>query len=179
MKLLIATEALFFISLIIAFVYFAFRPGYDERSIRLLDLKTTGTFSILLFSSSFTFWRAEVNFDKGRPKGLKIWLLLTILLGGIFLFGQGKEYWRLIHEQLTISSNLFGTSFFTLTGFHGFHVFVGLVILSIILALAFLGDFDNPGSPALRTVGLYWHFVDIVWLFVFSIVYVLPHFFKP
>lgn len=175
MKLVIGTEAIFFLSLIFAYIYFYVTPGYDARYTHMLDIKTTGLFSVLLFSSSFTFWRAEHNFNKGNSERLKIWLLLTILLGAVFLFGQGKEYWRLIHEQLTISKNVFGTSFFTLTGFHGLHVFIGLIIMSVLLLLALWGDFDRPGSTAVATVGLYWHFVDIVWLAVFSLVYVLPY----
>lgn len=178
MKLVIGTESIFFLSLIFAYIYFYVRPGYDPRYVSLLDLKTTGIFSVLLFSSSFTFWRAEHNFNKGNSGRLKVWLLVTILLGTVFLFGQGKEYWHLIHEQLTISKNIFGTSFFTLTGFHGLHVFIGLIILSILLLLAFLGDFDSPGSTVIGTIGLYWHFVDAIWLVVFSLVYVLPHFIK-
>jgi heme/copper-type cytochrome/quinol oxidase subunit 3 len=73
---------------------------------------------------------------------------------------------------------VFGTSFFALTGFHGLHVFIGLIILSIILLLAFLGDFNNPSSKVIGTVAIYWHFVDAVWIVVFSVVYVLPLFTK-
>jgi heme/copper-type cytochrome/quinol oxidase subunit 3 len=100
------------------------------------------------------------------------------LLGAIFLIGQGEEYWRLINDKITLSSSVFGTSFYALTGFHGFHVFVGLIILFIILILTFLGDFDNPSSNVISTAGIYWHFVDIVWLAVFTVVYVLPEFTK-
>ncbi|HET8572658.1 MAG TPA: cytochrome c oxidase subunit 3 [Edaphocola sp.] len=177
-KLVVGTEALFFVALIFGYVYFAFKPGYDPRVLRLLHTRSTGIFSLFLFSSSFTFWRAAVNFDKGKPSRLKVWLAITIALGCLFLFGQGREYFNLFRENLTISSNLFGTSFFTLTGFHGLHVFIGLIMLSIVLLLAFLGDLDRPGSSVIETVGIYWHFVDVVWFFVFSLVYVLPHFLK-
>lgn len=175
MKLVIGTEAIFFLSLMLGYVYFYVRPGYDAKSIGLLDLKSTGLFSLLLFSSSFTFWRAERNFKQGNTGRLKAWLALTILLGAVFLFGQGKEYLRLIHQQLTISKDIFGTSFFTLTGFHGLHMIIGLILLSVVLLLAFWGDFDEPGSSVISTAGLYWHFVDAVWLVVFSLIYVLPH----
>lgn len=175
-KLVVGTEALFFIALIFGYIYFAFKPGYDSATLSLLNIKSTGIFSLSLFSSSYTFWRAEINYKKGRINRLKIWLSITILLGCIFLFGQGKEYFDLFHKNLTISSNLFGTSFFTLTGFHGLHVFIGLIILSILLTLILLGDFDRPGSSVIETVGIYWHFVDIVWVFVFSLVYILPYF---
>ncbi|MBF9254046.1 heme-copper oxidase subunit III [Pontibacter sp. 172403-2] len=174
MFLVIGTEAIFFLSLIFAFVYFAFEPGYDNHTWQLLNIKSTGIFSVLLFASSFTFWRAEKSYKKGEVKRLKRWLFATIGLGTVFLFGQGREYWSLLHEDLTISKNNFGTSFYTLTGFHGLHVFIGLVILAIVLKLAAAGDFDEPDSSVINTVGIYWHFVDVVWLVVFTVVYVLP-----
>ncbi|WP_439883307.1 cytochrome c oxidase subunit 3 [Pontibacter sp. MBLB2868] len=174
MYLVIGTEAIFFLSLLFGFVYFAFEPGYDSQAWQMLNLKSTGIFSVLLFSSSFTFWRAEKNYRKGEVKHLKRWLFATIVLGVVFLLGQGKEYWSLLHENLTISKNTFGTSFYTITGFHGLHVLIGLIILGIVLKLAAAGDFDRPGSSVISTVGIYWHFVDVVWLVVFTVVYVLP-----
>jgi len=175
-KLIIGTEAMFFLALIMAFVYFSFSADFRSHQLLSLDIKSTSIFSILLFSSSFTFWRAEACYQKGNVKYLRGWLLLTILLGGIFLFGQGREYLSLLNNHVTISSSIFGTSFFTLTGFHGLHVFAGLIVISIVTGLAFLGDYDKPGSSVIGAVGIYWHFVDIVWLFVFIIVYVVPHF---
>ncbi len=176
MKLVVGTEGMFFISLIMAFVYMAYNSGFEPYQVKALDIKTTGIFTIFLMSSSFTFWRAEKNYEKGKIKNLKIWLIATIVLGTVFLVGQGKEYWRLIQENITLNGSVFGTSFYTLTGFHGFHVFVGLVILIIILIMAFLGDFNKKGSNVVSTVGIYWHFVDVVWIFVFTVVYVLPKF---
>jgi len=84
----------------------------------------------------------------------------------------------LLHDQVNIGSSLFGTGFFTLTGFHGLHVLVGLVIIMIITGLSFRGDYADRRSSVIRTVGVYWHFVDLVWLFVFLVVYVSPHIFK-
>jgi heme/copper-type cytochrome/quinol oxidase subunit 3 len=97
--------------------------------------------------------------------------ILTIGLGAVFLFGQGREYAQLLREHVTISSNLFGTTFFTLTGFHGLHVLIGLVALAILLGLALAGDFKDPEAPGVGAVGLYWHFVDAVWIVIFTIVY--------
>ncbi|MDB4902906.1 MAG: hypothetical protein JWQ63_2187 [Mucilaginibacter sp.] len=174
-KLIVGTEAMFFLALIMAFVYFSFSPGFRSHQLLNLDIKATGVFSILLFSSSFTFWRAEINYHQGKIKQLRFWLLFTIVLGGIFLLGQGREYISLLNNNVNLSSSIFGTSFFTLTGFHGLHVFVGLIVIAIITALAFAGDYNKPGSSVIDSVGIYWHFVDIVWLFVFTIVYVVPH----
>ena len=176
MKLVVGTEGMFFVALIMAFIYMAFNSGFEPYEVSKLDIKTTGIFTILLFSSSFTFLIAEKKYKSGNIKSLKIWLIITILLGAIFLVGQGTEYVRLIHENITLSGSVFGTSFYALTGFHGLHVFIGLVVLCIILTLAILGDFDNGSSNVIGTVGIYWHFVDIVWAFVFTVVYVLPLF---
>src|SRR5213079_1583420 len=96
------------------------------------------------------------------------------LLGGIFLVGQGMEYWDLYRTGVTVGLDLFATTFFTLTGFHGLHVCVGLIALMIVLGVAFTRAFQKHRIPALGPVGLYWHFVDVVWLLVFSIVYLWP-----
>ena len=178
MKLVVGTEAMFFLCLIMVFIYFSLVPGFTTEQIHSPDIKSTAIFSVLLFSSSFTFWRAEKNFNHGRLTHFKIWLLITIFLGIVFLFGQGREYAKLLESHVTIGSSTFGTSFFTLTGFHGLHVFAGLVILSIVAILAFLGDYNNSKSTVVSTVGIYWHFVDIVWAVVFFIVYVAPRLFK-
>ncbi|MEP6626392.1 MAG: heme-copper oxidase subunit III [Ginsengibacter sp.] len=176
MKLVIGTEGMFFICLIMSFVYMAFTTGFEPHQLHALDIKKTGILTIVLIASSFTFWMADRNYKKSNIANLKIWLAVTILLGAIFLFGQGKEYWRLVNDHITLGSGVFGTSFYTLTGFHGFHVFAGLVILCIILSLTFMGDFNKSNSNVITTVGYYWHFVDIVWIVVFTVVYVLPHF---
>jgi cytochrome c oxidase subunit III len=176
MKLVVGTEAMFFVSLIMAFIYMAYNSGFEPYEVNRLDIKTTGIFTILLFSSSLTYIMAEKKYKNGNIKSVKIWLTATILLGAVFLFGQGQEYIRLVNENITLSGSVFGTSFYALTGFHGFHVFIGLIILSIVLTLTIIGDFDNSSSNVISTVGIYWHFVDIVWAFVFTVVYVLPKF---
>lgn len=177
MKLVVGTEAMFFIALIMAFIYMAYNAGFEPHEVKELHIKTTGILTALLFSSSFTFYMADRSYKKEQQKNLKIWLAVTIFLGMIFLFGQGKEYVRLINENITLSGSVFGTSFYALTGFHALHVFIGLIILSIVLTMALLGDFKKQSS-VISTVGIYWHFVDIVWLVVFTVVYVLPYFTK-
>ncbi len=176
MKLVVGTEAMFFVSLIMAFIYMAYNSGFEPHEVQQLDIETTGIFTVILFASSFTLILAEKKYKAGNIKSLKFWLIVTIVFGLIFLVGQGKEYIRLINDNITLSGSVFGTSFYALTGFHGLHVFIGLIILSIVLILAFLGDFKNPSSNVISTVAIYWHFVDIVWIFVFTVVYVLPHF---
>jgi len=176
MKLVVGTEAMFFVSLIMAFIYMAYNTGFEPHEVQQLNIKTTGIFTVILFASSFTLMLAEKKHKDGNIKSLKIWLLVTIVFGLIFLIGQGKEYIRLINDNITLGGSVFGTSFYTLTGFHGLHVFIGLIVLSIVLLLAFSGDFNKQSTNVTSTVAIYWHFVDIVWIFVFTVVYVLPHF---
>jgi heme/copper-type cytochrome/quinol oxidase subunit 3 len=103
------------------------------------------------------------------------WLALTTLLGGVFLVGQVNEYWKLFQTGVDLSTNLFSTTFFTLTGFHGLHVLLGLIALLIFLWLAWEGDFaSDRREAAFKSVGYYWHFVDVVWVFVLLTVYILP-----
>lgn len=110
-----------------------------------------------------------------QRRGLMLaWLGLTIALGGIFLAGQASEYWKLFQTGVDVSTNLFSTTFFTLTGFHGLHVFMGLVALLIFLWLAWQGDFVAGHQSAFEAAGYYWHFVDVVWVFVLLTVYILP-----
>lgn len=171
----VISESGFFGVLILAYLYYNAtpQPGPGAPDLNLLK---TGIFSLCLFTSSFTIWRSETNQHKGNYRAMSAWLAATILLGGIFIMGQGLEYWHLFRSGVSVSSNLFATTFFTLTGFHGLHVCIGLMALLIVLGLALLGDFKQGRSHALQAVGLYWHFVDIVWVLVLSVVYILPHF---
>lgn len=173
-KLTIGSEAIFFLSLILAYLYF-WRSGNFQQQVQThLHVGTTVVFTILLLGSSFTFWRAEKAQSKGSIRSVKGWLAATILLGLIFLAGQGHEYYNLVQEHVLISENEFGSAFYTLTGFHGFHVLIGLIILGIVLTLTLNGSLKKS-STVFQTVGLYWHFVDVVWLFVFTTIYLLPY----
>jgi heme/copper-type cytochrome/quinol oxidase subunit 3 len=171
----IISEAGFFAILIIAYLFYNVVPQAGPNA-HQLDLLKTGIFSVCLFASSFTIWRSEVGLRKNKQWRMLAWLATTIALGGIFIVGQGMEYWHLLQSGVSVSSNLFATTFFTLTGFHGLHVCVGLIALLIVLGLGLAGDFRKGHSPALGAVGLYWHFVDVVWVFVLSVVYILPLF---
>jgi heme/copper-type cytochrome/quinol oxidase subunit 3 len=169
----IISEAGFFGVLILAYLFYnATRPS--AAGAQELNALKTGIFSVCLFASSFTIWRSEAAVRANRRGRMRAWLAATILLGGIFIVGQGLEYWHLFQSGVSVGSNLFATTFFTLTGFHGLHVCVGLIALLIVLGLAVGGDFKDGHSPALAAVGLYWHFVDVVWVFVFSAVYLWP-----
>jgi heme/copper-type cytochrome/quinol oxidase subunit 3 len=169
----ILSEAGFFAALILAYLYFYARPQAGPGP-KELDVPRTLVFSVCLFASSFTFWRSEVALIKQRRASMLGWLALTILLGGIFLVGQGTEYWKLFQTGVDLSTNMFSTTFFTLTGFHGLHVLLGLIALLIFFWLAWEGDFASGRGSAFKAAGYYWHFVDVVWVFVLLTVYILP-----
>jgi cytochrome c oxidase subunit I len=168
------SEVGFFGTLILAYLYFYAHPQAGPGP-KGLDVPRTLVFSVCLFASSFTFWRSEVAMHKQRRGSMLGWLALTIALGAVFLGGQANEYWKLFQTGVDLSTNMFSTTFFTLTGFHGLHVLIGLITLLIFLWMAWEGDsvfakFD----AAFKCVGYYWHFVDVVWVFVLFTVYLLP-----
>lgn len=173
-KILIASEALFFITLLISYVYFGNHTSTGPASAQSLDPKSTGFFTLFLVSSSFTAWMARKSFTQEKVASMKGWLGVTILFGAIFMYGQIKEYLRLYSEQVTISRNIFGTNFFTLTGFHGLHVILGLFALLVVFVLIIRGRSHNMKSSAVEGTELYWHFVDGVWIVVFTVVYLIP-----
>jgi heme/copper-type cytochrome/quinol oxidase subunit 3 len=171
MLLFILSEAVFFSLLILAYAYFRNMQIQGPTAATSLDPLVTGIFSLFLFSSSFTMWRAEKSLQQENHTRLQMWLFLTIAFGIVFVLGQGIEWRSLIGQGTTISRNLFGTTFFTLTGFHGLHVIIGLLALAVVLAFSRAGDFRGPNSEAVETIAWYWHFVDIVWVVIFSVVY--------
>lgn len=174
MLLIIGSESIFFISLMLAYVSFSKSGHLQSSSKAMLDIKATGGFTALLVASSFTYWMSERYYRKGEQGKLKVWLMLTIILGSIFLFGQGHEYYTLLNKEVTFSSGSFGTTFYTLTGFHALHVIIGLIMLIILFILTVKGFFERK-STLLSTIGIYWHFVDAVWLAVFTLIYVIPY----
>ena len=129
-------------------------------------------FTACLLASSGTLHVAERSLERGHGAAFRAWMVATIFLGLVFMAGQAHEYLELYESGISVNSSLFTTTFFTLTGFHGLHVTLGLVALGILAGLAYAGDFRGKPARAVKAVGLYWHFVDVVWVFVFGIVYV-------
>ena len=186
MSMFILSEAIFFLMLIGSYIYF--RVGFNEtpgtavvppstnaipNPRTFLDPWRTGIFSVFLLASSGTMLLAERSARGRSRRGVRLWLAGTVALGAVFLTGQALEYRGLIRRDVTISRDLFGSTFYTMTGFHGFHVFGGLVLLSILLALTWNANPAEPRPVAVDTVALYWHFVDVVWIVIFTLVYLL------
>ncbi len=170
--LFILSEANFFALLIIAYLYFHAYPGDGPTAATSLNAERTGIFSIFLFASSATMMMASRSY-RGKRGGAFAWLVATLLLGGIFLFGQVHEYVGLYASGVTANRSLFATTFFTLTGFHGLHVAVGLLAITAITVLTGAGSFGTSAreEEAFGSVEIYWHFVDAVWVVIFTIVY--------
>lgn len=169
----VVSEAIFFILLLVAYVVFNARVevASGPTSETALNVLRTGIFSVFLLSSSVSFWLAERHLSRGDTTGFRKYLAMTILLGVVFLVGQAIEYNELIQDGVTINRNLFASTFFTVTGFHGLHVTGGLVALSIMLLMARKGYLTPKRSKVFGAVGVYWHFVDVVWIAVFTIIY--------
>jgi cytochrome c oxidase subunit III len=177
MMIFLFSESFFFIVLILAYASFHRTAGVGFEStggptaLSSLNPVRTGIFTFILILSSFSIWLGGKSLKAKRHSMLCLWIFVTIALGALFLYGQGTEWLGLIKRDITISRDIFGTTFFTLTGFHGFHVTVGLIMLSVLLGLALAGDFRGPKSAGVESVSLYWHFVDVVWIAVYSVIY--------
>ena len=167
----IASEAVFFLLLLVAFVVFNTRHRGGMVTSSVLDVERTGIFSLFLISSSVTFWLAERFLQAGKRSMFIFSLGVTILFGTIFLAGQVWEYSGLLTNNVTINTDLFSATFFTITGFHGIHVTAGVIALLIMLIMGVKGNLTSKKSHVFGAVGIYWHFVDIVWLAVFGIIY--------
>jgi heme/copper-type cytochrome/quinol oxidase subunit 3 len=157
--------------LILAWLFYNSRSMTGPSPAGTLNAHRTGLYTLGLLASSVTLWLAEKQLRAGRAGWFRGLLGLTILLGAVFIFGQGREYFRIYQQGVVLSSNLFTTTFFTLTGFHGLHVCAGLILLLILMALSLAGDFKTGRLEAVKSISLYWHFVDVVWLVVFSVIY--------
>jgi heme/copper-type cytochrome/quinol oxidase subunit 3 len=176
MVILIFTEATFFFILFISYVYLRFQSGvrWPPDGIPKPELfKVAIVTPILVLSSVPAHW-AAIGIRKGKIRQLRLGLAIAILQGGTFLGLQAWEYVTLAKE-FTPKTNSYGSLFFTITGFHGLHVLVGLLLLTWLLVYAFAGRWTPDNHGPVQNVILYWHFVDAVWLFILVLLYISPH----
>jgi heme/copper-type cytochrome/quinol oxidase subunit 3 len=171
--LFLFSESIFFAFLLVAYISFHLGPAHGSMT-HDLDVVRTGINTVILISSSFTAWRAHSAALKGQIRRFQSWLILTILLGSTFIFGQASEYLHLFEKEITISRDPLSTSFFTVTGFHGLHVCAGVLLYVLLLGWSEVQNRLNRQVPtgSVESISLYWHFVDIVWIAVFFIVYI-------
>jgi cytochrome c oxidase subunit 3/cytochrome o ubiquinol oxidase subunit 3 len=169
---LIAAEAAIFTIFVVAYIYYLGKSvaGPQPRDV----LQVPVFFTICLLSSSLTIHFAGKALETGNVRAFRLRWFLTIALGAAFLAGTALEWRRLIyHEGLTIRTNLFGTTYYSLVGLHAFHVTVGLISMSAVMIFTLLGHVRQEHAYPVDVLSLYWHFVDAVWVVVFLVVYVI------
>jgi cytochrome c oxidase subunit 3/cytochrome o ubiquinol oxidase subunit 3 len=172
MIVLIGAETAIFTIFVVAYLFYIGKSltGPVPKDV----LSAPIVYTICLLSSSLTIHLATKSLRRGSVRSFGILWLVTIALGTAFLYGTATEWHRLIYRDgLTISTNLFGTTYYSLVGLHGFHVVVGLVALSIIMALTLRGNVRFEHAERVDVLSLYWHFVDAIWIVVFTVVYVI------
>ena len=169
--LFLVSEGVFFIFLIVAYIYSQPSEISGPTARTSLIPWQTGIYTVFLLLSSGTIYLAERSLGR-NTKRFALWMILTILLGATFLFGEMREYSSLLQKDISISRNLFGSTYFTLTGFHAIHVTLGLLMLLTMLGLILSGKIGEQLHISFKAVSYYWHFVDIVWVMVFSVVYI-------
>ncbi|CAN5881590.1 cytochrome c oxidase subunit 3 family protein [soil metagenome] len=191
MWVFLLSEVMFFTSLIGAYIIlrFANPDAFAEPGV-ILNVPLTALNTFILICSSVTMVKGFAAIEQGDQRGLRLWLLATIALGTLFLGIQAYEYTVLVHEGFVpgaagyaaigreggtevIGSALYGATFFTMTGFHGAHVTIGVLCLCFVAWRAFRGKYTAQSYGGVEIVGLYWHFVDLVWIILFTIVYLI------
>jgi cytochrome c oxidase subunit 3 len=172
MGCLIIAESAIFTIFVVAYLFYLGKSITGPTPAEVLE--TPIFYTICLLSSSLTVHLAAKSLERDyRRLFLGLWLL-TIVLGGLFLFGTAEEWHRLIYEHgLTVSTNLFGTTYYSLVGLHAFHVTAGLIMLSLVAIFGFAGRMGVSQSGRVAVLSMYWHFVDAVWVVVFTVVYVV------
>jgi len=174
MWLFLASDCMFFGSLIGTFMVYKGRSIQGPTPHEIFDIPYTSVSAFVLLMSSLTMVLALAAIQRNDPARLRIWLITTALLGTVFIGGQYYEFTTFYHDNLTLQHSLFGSSLFTLTGFHGAHVTIGIFWLLYMAWVSWTGRLNAEQSLFIEIAGLYWHFVDIVWIVIFTIVYLLP-----
>ena len=192
MWVFLLSEVMFFTSLIGSYVILRFaHPDQFAAPGEVLNVPLTAMNTFFLICSSVSMVKAFAAIQKGDQKGLKLWLLVTIVIGSIFVGIQAYEYnvliaehfvpaaaeygamGRGVHEGPVVGGPLYGATFFTMTGFHGAHVTIGVLCLIFVLVRAMRGAYSATDHRGVEIIGLYWHFVDLVWIILFTIVYLI------
>lgn len=175
MWMFLSSDFLFFGGFIATFLLYRDRAGQvGPRPRDVFDIPFTSVTSFILLMSSLTMVLALAAIQRGDLRRLKIWLLATALFGATFIGGQIFEFTEFSREGLKIHTNLFGSSFFVLTGLHGAHVTVGIIWLLSLWGLANQNQLTQADAEKIEIAGLYWHFVDVVWIVIFTVIYLLP-----
>ena len=172
MWVFLGSECVFFGAMISTFLLYR-NTTNDGPGSEIFDIPFTSASSFVLLMSSLTMVLAHNAFEQRDLRQTRVWLTATALLGATFLAGQIFEFTEFVHEGLKLSTSPFGSAFYMLTGFHGMHVAVGVMMLAAMAVLSLSGRLYDDRGLNVELVGLYWHFVDIVWIVIFTVVYLL------
>ena len=175
MWLFLGSECLLFGGLISTYMLYRGRHSGNLGPDQIYDIPFTSVSSFVLLMSSLTMVLALASIQRGNQRGLRVWLGATAALGLVFLGGQFFEFTAFYREGLGLTTNIFSMSFFTLTGFHGAHVTIGVIWLISLVIVSLRGGVRQDQSMNVEIAGLYWHFVDIVWIVIFTLVYLIPY----
>ncbi|MEO5974617.1 MAG: cytochrome c oxidase subunit 3 [Ilumatobacteraceae bacterium] len=174
MWLFLGSECLLFGGLISTYMLYRGRVGQGPTPSQVFDIPFTSVSSFVLLMSSLTMVLAVSSATKKDDRGTTLWLTVTALLGATFVGGQVYEFTAFKSEGLGFGTSLFGSSFYTLTGFHGVHVTVGIIMLMALVGVVQRGEIPGSKAETIEMIGLYWHFVDIVWIVIFTLIYLIP-----
>ena len=174
MWLFLGSECLLFGGLISTYMLYRGRHGNGPGPSQLFDIPLTSVSSFILLMSSLTMVLAVNAAKRHDDRNTNLWLVATAVLGSLFVGGQVYEFTSFYHEGLGFTTSLFGSSFFTLTGFHGVHVTLGIIMLLTLVGIISRGKVTGDKAEVVELVGLYWHFVDVVWVVIFTLVYLIP-----
>jgi heme/copper-type cytochrome/quinol oxidase subunit 3 len=172
--LFLSSDCLFFGAFIAAYLLYRGRSQSGPTPKDVYSIPFTSVSSFVLLMSSLTMVLALAAIQRGDLRRLRIWLLTTALLGTVFIGGQIFEFTEFSRKGLGLSTNLFSSTFFVLTGFHGAHVTVGIIWLISLWGLATQNRLTHKDAEKIEIAGLYWHFVDVVWIVIFTLVYLIP-----
>jgi heme/copper-type cytochrome/quinol oxidase subunit 3 len=174
MWVFLGSEVMFFTALIGTYIILRFaHPDAWAPPGKVLNVPVTAANTFLLICSSMTMVKAFAAAQDDDQRGLRLWLIATVLIGASFVGVQAYEYTHLIEKGFVPSEGLYGSTFYTMTGFHGFHVSMGVICMIFVTWRAFQGKYTAHDHRGVEVIGLYWHFVDLVWIILFTIVYLI------
>jgi len=174
MWLFLGSECLLFGGLISTYMLYRGRVQNGPHSSQIYDIPFTSVSSFVLLMSSLTMVLAVSSAHRKDDSKTNLWLTITALLGATFVGGQVYEFTTFYREGLGFTTSLFGSSFYSLTGFHGVHVSVGVIMLLSLMGIIKKNKITGDKAEVVELIGLYWHFVDVVWIIIFTLVYLIP-----
>jgi cytochrome c oxidase subunit 3/cytochrome o ubiquinol oxidase subunit 3 len=174
MWVFLGSDCLLFGGLISTYLLLRHRSVHGMGPADVFDIPFTSVSSFVLLMSSLTMVLALASMQRHDQRRMRVWLLATALLGAVFVGGQAYEFQTFYRDGLSLHRNLFGSSFFVLTGFHGAHVTFGILMLLSLTGISLKGRLPSTRVETVELIGLYWHFVDVVWIVIFTVVYLIP-----